>query len=138
MKKLLFLILLLIPLGSMGQAFITIYPPNAHVGAVIVEDNVYLRARIGTISKYENVDADYLKVSAGVRFQFSESTDMLIGTAYNNLTIYYEDNPQIDLDGIKAHSFELGFIKKVSDKVSVLALIDFTNWETDLGITYKF
>lgn len=139
MKKLLFIFaLMVVSLASTGQTFVTIFPTNQHIGIAMADDDFYLRGRVGGTSFYDNIDGEYLKVSAGIRFKVYEDSDLLLGTAYNSIKVYYDRNPRVDLENIKKHSFEVGVIKKLNERVHVLFLTDLTNWETDLGVAYKF
>lgn len=137
MKKVFLLLLLAVSTLASSQVFVTVEPLQFQPGLVVSNDDVYLRARYGNINKL-GVDVDYYKLGAGIRFPVEYDVDMLIGINYNRFDVIKEESLYVDLNNVKEVSVEAGLILELTDRIKILALTDFINWETDMGIAYKF
>jgi hypothetical protein len=147
MKKLI-IVFGFILLGFVGNAqlFFTIDPaffsPGLLYNYSFEKFGIYTQARYGNItqtSEYEYFHTQSIKVGAGISIPVTYEKDIKIYVGYKHSYFYDTKNASIgNVNRIKKNCFDVGVSGKVSDKVSILLMTDFLNWESLIGVTYKF
>jgi hypothetical protein len=98
---------------------------------------VYGKVQYGNINP-TGLHADNLKGSLGVSLvAFAVDCRLFLGGNYNYFYNVYGANPFVDINRVHPVSFEWG-VSKILDRWEILMINDPINWETSLGVTYKF
>jgi hypothetical protein len=146
MKK--FILLFGIVLLSMtinAQLFVIIEPQYFRPGILYNHNfetfGLYGYSWYGNISE-ENGEykfyAQNIKMGLGISFFTEESINFYLGINHNYFFDYTKQSPIANIDNIIKTCFDVGMSGKVSSRVTFLFLIDMWNWESSIGINYKF
>jgi hypothetical protein len=146
MKKLILLIsVILLSITTNAQIFVTIEPQYFRPGILYNHDfetfGLYGYSWYGDIKEENGIDKFYvqnIKVGAGFSFFMSEGPHFYLGINHNYFFDYTKQSPVINLNKIIKTCFDVGMSGKISKRVSFLFLIDMWNWESSIGINYKF
>ena len=139
MKPTITILMLLITFSALSQIHVTYDPISAQSG-FLVNQEIH---KVGVFAKYsykstiqDTYAFDYSSYSYGISLKFDEFS-LLAGYTRNYLDVFRDDDISFIPDKIHLRSFSVGFIADVNRYLSVSALTDVLNLQTQVGFGIK-
>ena len=132
MKTLLFLILF--PLTASGQLFITLEPGFLRPGLMYAVGPVYVHAWHGDIRSRDDFYTKNVKIGAGYALRVDDVCTVYFGPNWQR---FYDTNWDASLGAIRKVSLDIGASFRMN-RTTLLFMTDLPNWESMIGLSYKF
>ena len=144
MKTILFVLFLFFCACSFGQLFATLEPTFQRPGLLYNTQGqvgLYGKAWYGNMNRPEGFHAQNIKIGVGLSFlDYHPLSDVrarwLIGINYNYF-FDVENSTKINVNRVHVPSADLGIIV-IMGRFSLLIMEDLFNWESCLGVSFKF
>lgn len=128
------------------QMFVIVNPAYFYPGVLYQQDivsnyGIYGKVWYGDMLKRTEFDHFYMetiKVSYGVTHLFKDGTRLYVGLNRTWFFNYTKESSLVNWDKVHKVSFDIGVDVKVTERMTLLFMTDFLNWESCVGISFKF
>jgi hypothetical protein len=146
MKKLgLMMLVAMLSITSNAQLYVTLNPANMSPGLLynheVSKFGMYGKIWYGDIRSKTELFYFYtqtVKAGIGGSYQFDPTSKLYVGVNQSYFFDTTEGNGIVDLARVYKTSFDVGVDLKIDKRITILFMTDFLNWESCVGVNYKF
>lgn len=161
MKTLILILALFVSNKTFSQIYLVVEPVHGQPGVAYNQNfsrtfGMYAKGRYGLVNHrgfqstqhyVTSFKCTQAKISAGVSFkpwgnshnsEMPRTSGFIVGINYTHFFNIVDHSELISLKKADKISFDLGVISDIDDHLSVYFCTDFLEWESELGIGYRF